>query len=98
MNRLTVPIIIEEYAGIERIDEPVMIGIPFPKGMLRSPASLQLAEATDEQISIQTQPLAHWPDNSIKWLLLDFQISIPANETKELCLTLAPTYHKHKTI
>jgi len=85
---LYTPIIIEEYAGIDRINEPVTVGIPFPKGLLRDSSKLSLIDPDDGPIPIQTQVLATWPDNSPKWILLDFQASVNACITKELELTL----------
>lgn len=80
---LSVPIFIEESAGIDRPKEPVSFGIPFPKGALVRIERLVLRELTGEQLRLQTQPLATWPDGSLKWVLVDFQASVCAGDTKE---------------
>ncbi len=87
----TIPIIIEETSGINRYNEPVTVGIPFPKGLLREESSLRLHDTRKGDLALQTQTLARWPDGSGKWVLLDFQVSMEANKTKELELTQVPS-------
>jgi len=79
-------IIIEETAGIDRTNEPVTVGIPFPKGMLKDTSVLGLMDPESGHLPLQTKILATWPDNSLKWVLLDFQTSIKAQATNELSL------------
>lgn len=90
MTTFSVPIIIEEHAAVERLSEPVTAGIPFPRGILRASEAVSLTASNGNRVPVQTQPLAHWPDGSIKWLLLDFQASMAAGERTELHLRSAP--------
>lgn len=83
-----VPIIIEEIAGMERRCEPVTLGVPIPKGMLPATAGLRLIDPAVGPVPVQCQPLAAWIDGSVKWLLLDFQVSIAENTKKELSLVV----------
>ena len=54
-----------------RRQEPVTAGIPLPQGFESDPGSLTLR--TDAgAVPLQTRVLERWPDNSIRWLLLDF--------------------------
>ncbi|MBU4259948.1 MAG: hypothetical protein KKI12_00250 [Proteobacteria bacterium] len=85
---LHVPIIIEETAGIDRTNEPVTVGIPFPKGLLTDTSGLCIVDPDAGHLPLQTQVLATWHDDSLKWVLLDFQASVRAKTTKELKLTL----------
>jgi hypothetical protein len=64
-------------------------GIPFPMGAARSNAVFQLENEIGERIPIQTEPLAIWRDGSLKWLLLDFQASVPKAGLKKFKLTEA---------
>jgi len=84
----TIPIIIKETAGINRFNEPVTVGVPFPKGLLKEESSLRLHDSQYGNLPLQTEPLAVWPDGSAKWILLDFQVTVDANTTKELKLTI----------
>ena len=69
-----------ETSGIERIKEPLSIGIPFPNGVMREKDHLNLVDDKNNIIPIQVTPLAYWPDNSLKWTLLDFQTTIHASD------------------
>jgi hypothetical protein len=77
-------VLIVEKSGVYRKNEPITMGIPFPKGVLKSTSHLTLLDPTTGDLPIQTQVLSSWPDRSLKWVLLDFQITIQANSTKEL--------------
>lgn len=79
-------LIIEEYAGITRINEPVTVGIPIPRGVLYNAQQLYLNDPEKGLAPLQTQALAVWPDKSIKWILLDFQVPVEACTKKELGL------------
>jgi hypothetical protein len=72
-------IIVEELIGIDRSDEPVTVGIPFPAGILPEGGMVFLLDDKDNHLPLQRETLAYWPDRSIKWLLLDFTASCPAH-------------------
>jgi hypothetical protein len=42
------------------------------------------------EIPLQTESLARWPDGSIRWLLLDFQIDLAAKQKRTLTLRYGP--------
>lgn len=79
---------IEERDGIDRIKEPVTVGIPFPKGFTNDFSKLYLFNDDNQAIPSQFQPLAYWVDQSIKWVLSDFQVNIQANKVSRyhICL------------
>ena len=52
---------------------PVTSGVPFPKGAIGSDRHIRLLNADGRETPLQTRTLAHWPDGSVKWVLLDFQ-------------------------
>ena len=81
---ISAPIVIEETAGIDRFKEPVTMGIPFCRGLVKDASSLILRDSRGPDIPLQAQVLAVWPDNSLKWVLLDFQITISKKSRKEL--------------
>jgi hypothetical protein len=90
MNSLTT-IRIKETEGIERINEPMTMGISFSKGFLREDIhNLVLADPLKGQIPFQTQVLAKWSDGSSKWVLFDFQTSVAPGEEKYLLLSINP--------
>lgn len=77
-------IIIEETLGIDRINEPVTVGIPFPRGILKDTSLLTLRDPETGVMPLQTEILATWSDNSLKWVLFDFQVSVKAGTAKEI--------------
>jgi hypothetical protein len=67
----------EGIDGIDRIQEPVTVGIPFPKGMLFEKNGIpQLALEGVKDYQFRT--LARWPDGSVRWALVDFQTDVKA--------------------
>jgi hypothetical protein len=76
---------LEEKNGMARINEPVSLGIPLPKGAVRTTNNLVLM---DEQrpLGLQLAPLAHWPDGSIRWVHASFLIRLDPNSKKFLML------------
>lgn len=57
---------------------PIRCGVPFPEGALVSPEQLRLMHSNGTEIPIQSRILGRWSDWSVKWLLLEFQASVPA--------------------
>jgi len=43
-------------------------GVPFEKGKVKKDQAFALNAQNDDEIPVQTWPLAYWPDGSIKWL------------------------------
>jgi hypothetical protein len=66
-----VPLIVESTVATSA-PQPVTVGIPFPRGVLTDHQNLSLSDPSGHHVPLQTSPLAHWPDRSVKWLLLDF--------------------------
>lgn len=64
--------IIQELSGIRRVREPVRFGAPFPRGILFRGDQLVITDQTGKTLPHQITPLAHWPDDSIQWGLLEF--------------------------
>lgn len=81
----TVPIIVEEPSGVRRKAWPVTSGVPLAEGALRDSSCVRL-RSDEGDLPLQTEVLSRWPDGSIKWLLLDFQIDISAKERRRLAL------------
>lgn len=81
MSLQNIPIIVEETSGISRVNEPVSIGIPLPKGSVYDISKLRLFNNENQMVPLQALPLAFWVDKSFKWILLDFQVTLQANRT-----------------
>lgn len=83
---LSIPLLIEERSGVRRILEPVTVGIPLSKGAVFDPCGLVLCDPRGQARDLQARVLARWWDDSIKWVLLDFQASVEANAIAEYLL------------
>lgn len=68
--------------------EPVTLGVPFPRGLLRRGAPLALTDQTGRPVPLQVLPAEFWPDGTIRWAFLDFQIAGAASAPGEFRLAL----------
>ncbi|TKB63188.1 MAG: hypothetical protein E8D47_13260 [Nitrospira sp.] len=87
-HALVVPIRIAERSGITRIQEPVTVGIPLPKGECFDIHALGIRDQHGRCQPLQAQALARWSDTSLKWVLLDFQVTLESHETISLEVSL----------
>ena len=82
----TVRVTVEEPSGVARKSWPVTSGVPLAKGALPEGRAVGLFSADGEQVPLQTEVLARWPDGSARWLLLDFQVDLAAGQKKVFSL------------
>ncbi|WP_417538415.1 hypothetical protein [Marinobacter sp.] len=80
-----VAIQIREQNGTAHIREPVGLGIPLPKGTVKSAQQLTLMDG-NKPLAVQLQPLAHWPDGSIRWVHVSTLVDLAPNSQKDLVL------------
>ena len=76
---------LENANGIARINEPVSLGIPLTKGTVHTVDNLVLMD-DQTPLSLQLEPLTHWPDGSIRWVHASFLINLDPNSKKGLVL------------
>lgn len=78
----TVELTVTEADGVPRTNWPVSSGIPIPIGDISSTDNFQLLDATQStEIPCEITATSYWLDGSIKWVLLEFQASVPANQS-----------------
>jgi hypothetical protein len=75
-----------EPSGAMRKGWPVTSGVPFAKGALTNDQSVALVTGDGQPVPLQTEVLVRWPDGSVRWLLLDFQVDLAANQKKLFAL------------
>ncbi|MCE2435412.1 MAG: hypothetical protein J4F29_21215, partial [Candidatus Latescibacteria bacterium] len=83
MQRLILTV--QEESGIERRAWPVTRGVPLPQGAVAECDDLWLEDARGRAVTLQSRPLSHWPDGSIKWVLVDFQADVVGSAVYHLC-------------
>ncbi|MFZ5955570.1 MAG: putative Ig domain-containing protein [Nanoarchaeota archaeon] len=72
-------------SGKDRIEEPLTVGIPLSEeSEIKNLDQLGLI-GTDNQLQ-QFRPLAYWSNGNIKWILVDTQITLPAESSKTIYL------------
>ena len=49
------------------VAQGVTWGTPWPRGRLKSAKNLSLRASSGDSVSLQSWPLAYWPDGSLKW-------------------------------
>ena len=74
----TVSLTLRDPSGAEVPAWPVRWGVPLPKGAISEATQVALRDAAGEAVPLQTRVLVRWPDDSIKWLLLDFLAPLSA--------------------
>jgi len=70
-------IAVQRPAALARFAWPVTAGVPFPRGARTKVTDLRIdAEGPSGNISIPTQAriLSRWPDGSVRWALIDWQV------------------------
>lgn len=78
--------ILEEY-GVDRPNAHLTFGVPFGEGELLSNEGLKLKTVDGVELPASFPVTVTWPDGSIKWVLVDTQLDIAANESVELEVT-----------
>ena len=78
----------EKLSQYDRVAEPVTVSIPFGQGKLPD-ADHFVIDDDGEALPSQQRALAHWPDGSVKWLLVHLQPDLPGNLAKTLNFRVA---------
>ena len=76
---------VPELAGADR-DEVVTSGVPLGRGTLTDESQSRLLDADGHEVPFAGTVLARWPDESVKWLLLDFRAAVAARQTARFTL------------
>lgn len=69
---------VKDAGGIEAL-RPVTGGVPIAEGAAKRGTRFSLYDSSNRAVPCQTAVLARWKDDSVRWLLLDFQAGPPAN-------------------
>ena len=76
----SIPLHVQEPSGVARSQYPITAGVPVPRGVLLSTDHVRLVGPSGEEMPLQVGRAATWPDGSIKWMHLDFQVNLAAGE------------------
>jgi hypothetical protein len=90
-----VPLTVTERAGVDRLNEPVLTGVPLPESLYVDTAVFCLKDESGQVVPCEFRTAAKWwrDKTSIRWLHLDFQTSIAAGREKTFVLHHEPASH-----
>ena len=87
MNSAAVPsqesgarVFVEESLGRSRENEPVRVGVPFPRGHVFDASEVAVLDQHARTVPHQCRVLASWPDQSAKWVLVDALVRVEARQ------------------
>lgn len=69
---------------------PVTSGVPFAKGELASTDDVRLLRTADVPSPAQLEALSHWPDGSVRWVLVDFLADTQPGTATDYVLEVDP--------
>ena len=80
---------IQERAGLGRVNEPILVGVPLPEGAAYTDSSrFTLRDQAGTVVPCEFRVASRWLKNrnAIRWLHLDFQTSVAANTINKVTL------------
>ena len=83
---------IKETAGLARNTLIARYGVPFPQGLCFNHRELGVNTEQGALLASSISPTALWPDNSIKWCLVESLINIDSYETLNLSIEKQPQF------
>lgn len=76
---------VRECAGVPRVNEPIVWGIPLRKGMIADASELALLDSTGTALNAAAEATARWADGSVKWALFTIpKFAISARKSARL--------------
>ena len=87
---------IEEPTGVLREGWPLRRGVPLPRNELNSTSNIRLLNPAGDEHPCCVKESARWPDGSIKWILIDFQVSIGPQESEIYKIEYGPDVLREK--
>lgn len=85
----SVPFEVRDNSGVARRAWPVTTGVPLPYGVTQDASKLRLVDESGREVPSQIKELNRYfaRDGSLRWVLLDFQVDLPAYGTAAVRLT-----------
>lgn len=80
-----VPVELLEEAGVTRQAAALTFGFPLPQGALYRLEAIRLLDG-EAEVPAQFTATVFWPDDSLKWVLVDATVPLAAQERRELTM------------
>lgn len=88
-----VPVELLEEAGVARQAAALTFGFPLPRGALYRLDGLRLMDA-EAEVPAQFTATVFWPDDSLKWVLVDATVPLEAGQRRELAVEFGNEVHR----
>ena len=85
-----------EQTGVARNATPITFGLPLPRSGLYDLASMRVLAPDGHEVSAQFTATAFWPDDSLKWVLVDFQAELGPKESANYAVELGSEVKRGK--
>lgn len=69
---------LNERFNVARSNEPVRMGVPLPRGLVKDVGDLALTDAAGKPVPVQADEAMKWDDGSVRWVHLSFCADVPA--------------------
>ncbi|MGI6355361.1 MAG: beta-L-arabinofuranosidase domain-containing protein [Lentisphaeria bacterium] len=79
-----------KLSRFDRNQEPCSLALPLPAGALSNPENFSIWDG-DRALPCQTTVTSRWPDQSVRWLYVDFLANLPGLKEKRLSWRLEPS-------
>jgi hypothetical protein len=73
-----VPVDLLEERGVGRRGAVVSFGLPLPQGGLFDLGQIRILAPAGAEVPAQLTVTSFWPDDSLKWVLVEFAAPLPA--------------------
>jgi len=81
---------VSDRLGAARRREMICSGVPFAQGKTQPDDLWHVETSGSQPLPTQTKVLGSWPDDSVKWLLVQFPADCPANSQVTYQLVSGP--------
>ncbi len=78
LQRQRVPVDLLEERGVGRRGAVVSFGLPLPQGGLFDLGQIRILAPAGAEVPAQLTVTSFWPDDSLKWVLVEFAAPLPA--------------------
>ncbi|MHC4915932.1 MAG: hypothetical protein ACYTGB_10615, partial [Planctomycetota bacterium] len=88
---LEIPVTVKEHAGLDRVDNHVVAGIPLPEGAYKDVAKFGLVGPLKKHTEVQFVVRERWlKDDSIRFMTVHFAANLKAGEAARFVVTDNP--------
>lgn len=84
VQRERVSVSLLEEGGVARVGELVSVGVPFAPGTIFDARMIRVLDETGAELPAQATATSFWPDDSIRWALVDLRADLGAGEERTL--------------